>query len=176
MYLTFLFINLRCFSPFLIISSYHSGIVRVDEGWHLTSSDVVGEFVAKKDTNLCHPFGDQAFSLWLNDMQGMIYFADNKRVYHGVAARNPGLLHRSEVCHSFISLHGSYPKEMLSFWQIASKEESGSYVLPPVEDNCRLSKTMRWKTFGGFYYAVPKPCRDNPIWQKGNMYSGRQGR
>ena len=47
---------------------YHCkwNIVRMDEAWSLFSEDVIEQFLAQDlNSMLCHPFGDQTFTLWI---------------------------------------------------------------------------------------------------------------
>ena len=60
-------------------------VVRVDEGWMILSRDIIIEALNKLNTTLpCHPFGDQAVALWIQESKiNITYFSDNTRVIHG---------------------------------------------------------------------------------------------
>ena len=152
------------------------GLVRVDEGFLILSSDLVHEFMARKETLLCHPFGDQTVALWINDANNVTFFHD-PRVYHEVTSLKPEFKVQKEICQTYLSLHGAYLHEMLTYWDIVLKENRTQFWIPSVEplsDICPLSKRFDWRAMQGPPYGwEPKPCSLNPVWDIGEMHRGR---
>ena len=153
------------------------GLVRVDEGFLILSSDFIHEFLAKKRDLLCHLFGDQTIALWMNEAKDVIFFHD-PRVYHHVSANAPDFKVQREICQSYLGVHGSYLSEMLRYWEIASKESVTEYLVPPIQplgELCPLSTYFDWREMtSALYGQEPKPCRLKPVWHLGNMHRGRQ--
>ena len=152
------------------------GLVRVDEGFLVLSSDLIHAFLAKKKELLCHPFGDQTVAIWMNDIKDVIFFHD-PRVYHEVTSLKPEFKSQREICQTYLSLHGSYLHEMLTYWEIASKENATRFWVPsvqPLSHICPLSTYFDWRAMHGPPYGwEPKPCGLNPVWDLGDMHRGR---
>ncbi|XP_031574723.1 beta-1,3-galactosyltransferase 6-like isoform X2 [Actinia tenebrosa] len=152
------------------------GQVRVDEGFLILSSDLVKEFVSKKDSLLCHPYGDQAVAIWLNNRTDITRFHD-PRVIHDVTAHNPQFKRANELCNTYLSLHGSYLHENLIYWDIVQKERPQVWLpsIQPFEEVCKFGTHFDWRKMGGYPYEwEPKPCSSNPTWNTGlKMHLGR---
>ena len=143
--------------------------------------DIVDEIVKNRDDLPCHRFGDQAVALWIYDMmrrREIKWYGDMRIHHHPVAASISEFKIRKEICHTFLSLHGSFTTEMKVFNLIQEQERQtmGSvYSIPPVVDFCPyLRQDFNLKWFDPTYYADPIPCKDNPVWEKGgNFFIGR---
>ena len=156
-------------------------MVRIDEGWMILSADLVHEFLNNRDKLLCHKYADQAVAMWIYESmkrKKVAWFGD-PRIYHHppVATINQFKL-RKELCHTFLSLHGSYPIEMRVFQMIVEKERRtlGSiYSIPPVTDFCPFQRVnFNLHFFEMKYYTDPLPCKDNPVWTSaGEVFLGR---
>ena len=150
--------------------------MRVDEGFVIVSNDLAQTFLREQNkTLMCHAYGDQAMIMWINNIPGVTYFGD-PRVHHAVVNRD-NILQYEDICENFLALHGSYPAEVDSFWKhYLSKRTKKKYTIPPVTYPCgTMSKTFNYRSFGGMYHAEPRPCRENPIWNIGEFYAGRNG-
>ncbi|KAK3748480.1 hypothetical protein QZH41_017558 [Actinostola sp. cb2023] len=159
------------------VHCYTEGQVRMDEGFLILSSDLVKEFVHKKDTLLCHPFGDQTVAIWMNNRTDVTRFHD-PRVIHEVTAHNAQFRASKDICSMYLSLHGSYLHEHLIYWDIAVKNEQTEHWVPsiqPFEEVCKLGTYFDWTKMGGPPYTwEPKPCSENPTWNTVyKMYLGR---
>ena len=110
----------------------------------IVSNDLAQRFLHDQNTTLmCHPYGDQAMSMWINNISGVIYFGD-RRVHHGLAARNKKLRHDQDICGNFLALHGSYPVEIEMFWlNYLSNGSKKKYSIPPITYPCgNMDKTF----------------------------------
>ena len=150
----------------------------MDEGFVIVSNDLAQTFLREQNkTLMCHPYGDQAMSMWINDISGVTYFGD-PRVHHHLAARDHILQHYDDICGNFLAIHGSYPVEIEKFWvHSLSKDTKKKYPIPAITYPCgERSKTYNYMSFGGMYNAKPKPCRENPTWNIAEFYRGRSGK
>ena len=166
-------------------------IVRVDEAWLVLSADLVHEVLAKSNsTLLCHPYGDQAVAMWINNStKNVTYFMDNGRIVHKSAGRDQRFF-VAGVCERYISLHGSYPTAMKRFWLVSHKirkrlARAVSYHTPaitPFRQRCKHSPIFDYTGFNLKFRFEPRPCRLKPRWrliskrhggreEEGEMYS-----
>eukprot|EP00795_Rhopilema_esculentum_P006319 gene6319-11746_t len=159
----------------------NEGIVRIDEGMMILTADLIEEFLRNREKLMCHKYGDQAVAMWVyNSMKKkpVTWFGD-PRVHHDPPA---SFLYefkrREEICHTFISLHGSYPTDMRDFQKVIERERrqlGADYTVPPVADFCPYRRDyFNWQSLRGQFYAKPVPCKDEPIWvTKMTEYQGR---
>jgi hypothetical protein len=156
---------------------FFEGGIRVDEGFVIVSNDLAQHFVREQNkTLMCHAYGDQAMPMWINNIPGVTYFGD-PRVHHAVASTDHALQSYEDICGKFLAIHGSYPVEIENFWlRSLSKGTKNKYPIPAITYPCgAMSKIYNYMSFHGMYNAIPKPCRDNPIWNIAEFYSGRSG-
>ena len=151
------------------------GAVAIDEGFIIMSSDLIKNFLSKINTTLlCHPFGGQNIGIWLNGMN-VTRFGDNKRLFHLRFESKVKASKRTEICHTALGIHRSYPEEMRLYWRIYQKEDKNvSYEIPKISFPCRLPPGLNYKVMFKKYFAKPKLCRDNPIRDRGEYFKGRQ--
>ena len=153
------------------------GGIRVDEGFVIVSNDLAQQFLREQNkTLMCHPYGDQAMAMWINNIPGVTYFGD-PRVHHAVAARDQILRNYKDICGKFLAIHGSYPVEIEKFWlRVLSKGTMKNYPIPAITYPCgAMSRTFDYMSFYGMFNAEPKPCRNNPTWSIAEFYKGRSG-
>ena len=148
----------------------------------MISSDIADNFFSNRDKLLCHKSGDIAFAMWIYDImktKNITWFADNKRIHHHPPAseRMDFFKKRTEICHTYISIHGCNETDMKILHTIIKRERTyvkTNYTIPPIVDSCRFPRsTFRWDIFIKKFYAKPKPCKDNPTWSKAAEYKGR---
>lgn len=149
-------------------------IVRVDEAWLILTRDLIEEILEKRNTSLlCSPYGDQAVALWMsNSSKNVSYFMDNQRIIHKSAGKDQNFF-TSNICTSYLSLHGSYPRAMRQFWLVSHvfhESAAGSvlYNIPeiePFEKLCPHSRKFDHRGFIREYRFEPKPCSENPNWR-----------
>ena len=149
----------------------------MDEGFVIVSNDLIQHFIKEENRSLmCHPFGDQAMMMWINDIENVVYFGD-PRVYYDVSADEPILEEYPDICSNFLALHGSYPVQIEQYWRRIMGKRGGKYPVPGITYPCGdMDKTFNKTNFEGMYYADPIPCRDSPVWDIGEMYVGRSGK
>lgn len=149
-------------------------LVRVDEAWLILTKDLVDEILSKANTTLpCHPYGDQAVALWVNNSTyNVTYFMDNKRIVHKTAGHD-AKYYKKTVCEEYLSLHGVFDQEMRKFWLVWHKLYRArlNFVprynvtpLIPFKTLCRHSKVFSTKGFYPEYRYEPRPCRIHPTW------------
>ena len=149
----------------------------MDEGFVIVSNDLVQEFLREQNNSLmCHPYGDQAMAMWINNIPGVTYFGD-PRVHHSVSANDHILQYYTHLCGSFLALHGSYPVEIEKFWiNHESLPRVKEYEIPGISYPCgQQNKTYSNKNFLAMYYAEPIPCKNLPRWNISESYVGRSG-
>lgn len=156
-------------------------MVRIDEGWVMLTEDLVRTFLKTKSTLQCSRFADQALAMWIYDLmkkKTILWYGDIRIFHHPPAATISEFKIRKELCHTFLSLHGSYPIDMRVFQLIQEREQhfyGHTYDVPPVIDVCPYERNnFNWKWFDPNYYTEPKPCKQNPIWSNGGeLFIGR---
>lgn len=151
------------------------GGIRVDEGFVIVTNDLVQEFLREeKHSLMCHPYGDQAMAMWINNISGVTYFGDT-RVHHGVSANDNFLQYYSDICYNFLALHGSYPVEIERFWLTEqSMPRTKDYAIPGISYPCEgQDRTYDYESFLGMYHAEPIPCKNLPSWNISQFYGGR---
>ena len=154
------------------------GAIRVDEGFVIVSNDLVQEFIKKENTSLmCHPFGDQAMTMWINDIENVTYFGDPRVRHHIPLKSNDVAMKQNDtnLCKDFLAIHGSYPLQIERYWQsmIILAPLTG-YHIPPVTYTCGIkNKTYNKYSFRRVFYANPIPCRDSPVWNISSFWPGR---
>ena len=140
----------------------------------------MGSFLSRKDTLLCHVWESQAIGYWIKSISNITTFADNKRLLHTRSGFNSekDISLRTEICDSFLGIHQSYPEKMRAFWRVYEKENKNiTNYAPPVTYDCKYPLAMDYKTWNGhsLWFSEPKPCKDNPIWDRNGEYKGRRG-
>ncbi|XP_078354344.1 uncharacterized protein LOC144638940 [Oculina patagonica] len=151
----------------LVWGHFHcqAGITWADEAFVIFSKDIIHKFLAQDmNKTLCHPFGDQTFHLWLNNMN-KVYFHDARLHHHPPASFSPKFENLTNVCDSYIGIHGTYEKKMREF---GLNSNDGEKVLdePTIPSFSSFCRTTRFDhhMFAAPYKYEPKPCIDNPIW------------
>ncbi len=126
---------------------------------------------------MCHPYGDQAMIMWINDIENVTYFGDRRVKYN--ANKSAVILKKHhDVCAHYLALHGSYPVQIEQYWKrtLVTPRNLG-YHVPKIRYPCgdqdkRFNKT----NFEEMYYADPIPCKDSPVWYIYDVYVGRSGK
>ena len=157
-------------------------VVRIDEGFMILSSDIVTEALDKLNKSLqCHPYGDQAVALWVeNSSIHITYFADNDRVVHAATSYKPKEYLQKNICQKYLGLHGTYPTLMLKYWILTHEmsKKSFGYQIPkilPYNQYCKFNKTFDYRFFWPHVRFEPKLCKDNPTWTITNhAFIGRE--
>ena len=148
---------------------YHcstENIVYMDEAWALFSEDVIEQFLAQDLLSImCHPFGDQTFSLWINVTRLHLTHFDDRRLHHQPrAGKTEQFFFMSDFCDKFIGIHGSYPNIMPHLWTESNDGPKNITSLTLLNDNCPLKHVFDLNEIGGIYRYTPKPCLDRPRW------------
>lgn len=151
----------------LVWGNFHcnSGITWADEAFVIFSRDIIHKFLAQdKNKMLCHPFGDQTYSLWLNNMNKS-YFHDTRLHHDPPASFSPVFENITNVCDSYIGIHGTYEKKMREFGLNANDgaKDLGSLTIPSFSTFCATTK-FDHRVFISKYNFEPKPCIENPTW------------
>lgn len=163
----------------LVWGHFHceAGISWADEGFVIFSRDIIHKFLQQdKNKMLCHPFGDQTFHLWLNNIS-KVYFHDSRIHHDPPASFSPKFENPQNVCDSFIGIHGTYEGKMREFWLNSNDGVKilDGMTLPRFSSFCEYTR-FDHTVFGPKYNFQPKPCIDNPRWTRSTeMYAyGRE--
>ena len=159
-------------------------IVRVDEAWLLLTSDLIEEFLQKRNSSLpCMPHADQAIAMWINNSsKNVTYFMDNQRIVHKSAGKDQKFFTK-DVCQRFLSLHGSYPRQMRQFWLVSHvlgnrNNKNTDYnitAIQPFASLCQHSPQFDHRGFIPAFRFEPKPCSQNPKWSiSDELHRGRE--
>ena len=155
------------------------GATWLDESFYLTSKDIVQSFLRRKDILMCNVWESQSIGYWLKIISNLTTFTDNKRLLHDRSEfdSEKDLQEKKEVCHSHLGIHESYPEKMKSFWSMYEKEKKNvAYHVPPISYDCKYQIEMDYTVWHGneLWFSEPKPCKDNPIWDRVGEYKGRR--
>ncbi|XP_057302863.1 uncharacterized protein LOC130637026 [Hydractinia symbiolongicarpus] len=162
-----------------LFSGYtHCGPARIDEGYQLFSYNLLQVFYKKSDL-VCTEFGTDCVSSWVYDVmdtQNVTWFTENKRIHQHQASLDTALQKRKELCQTYISLHGTYEKEMQIFHDIVLKEEFHDYDIPRpyhvCPDHRRVNLLVELKSA-----KDQMPCGAKPVFKKDlKGWVGRQRR
>ena len=151
------------------------GITWVDEGFTILSQDIIHKFMSQnKSTMLCHPFGDQQIALWLMNIPTKLYFHDARLHHDPPASYFPKLKNVTNVCDSYLALHGTYPEKMRYFGKNSNDSAKDVHPIPNFSSYCG-TLLFDYRRFRGSYRYDPKPCIDNPSWNlQHKIYAGRE--
>lgn len=141
---------------------------------------MVESFLIRKDTLMCHVWESQAIGYWIKNISNITTFADNKRLLHIQTGFNSEkeIADKTEICHSLIGIHQSYPEKMRAFWRIYKQEKKiVTYYVPPISYNCKHPLAMNYMVWKNSkrWFSEPKLCKDKPTWDRDGEYEGRQG-
>ncbi|XP_012564874.2 uncharacterized protein LOC101237488 isoform X1 [Hydra vulgaris] len=156
-------------------------MVRPDESIILLSKDLIEKFLYQDPQKmLCHRWGGQMIGIWINNLGiNNFRYKHDTRLHHDPPAEHvPYFNNKTDICSSYIGIHGSYPSKMRSFW---NSSNFNTFINNKTLDEhcvyCKYNQTINWKLFFGEWKAEPKLCKDNPNWggMFGATYPGRQG-
>ena len=158
----------------------HLGVVRIDEGLMILSSSLVKEFARRSQTLQCNKIGDQTIAIWIYEMAKTIditWFHD-KRIFHtpSVSTVLDIFLSRSEICCTFLSLHGACVNETVQLHEVYMKEQKGDYKIPEIFDKCpNRTPEFDWNAFKtSNLHSVPVLCKTKPVWSIKERFAGRE--
>jgi len=151
----------------LVWTNFHcqAGIAWADEAFVIFSRDIIHKFLAQdKNKTLCHPFGDQTYHLWLNNMN-KTYFHDSRLHHNPPASFLLFFENKTNVCDAYIGIHGTYERKMREFDLTANDgaKDLASLTLPPFSKFCATTR-FNLRVFAAGYNFDPKPCVENPTW------------
>ena len=158
-------------------------LTRPEESVIMFSYDVIREFLNQKPNKLwCHPFADQMIAMWLEELDiGHILRHDYRIHHHPVVREMPTSKDRRYICRDYLAIHGSSPRDVLSFWK--TKGNLGPkdlYSIDRLTRSCPSTFSFDWNSLGIWQYR-PKKCITKPVWNtkkhqtKDGMYVGRLG-
>ncbi|KAJ7389237.1 hypothetical protein OS493_032705 [Desmophyllum pertusum] len=127
----------------LVWGHFHcqAGNTWADEAFVVFSRDMIHKFLAQDEkTMLCHPYGDQQFSLWLKNMT-KVYFHDPRLHHNPPASYLDKFKNSTNVCDSYIGLHGTYAEKMREFWL---NSNDGAKKVPPIANFSTFCRTARF--------------------------------
>ena len=148
---------------------YHchdQNLVYMDESWALFSEDVIEKFLAQNlRSMLCHPFGDQTFTLWINATGvNLTDFDDYRLHYWPPASKLEGFFSMTDACDEFMGVHGSYPDLMQYLWRNSNDGPKNITELTLLRNTCSFPKVFDVIGFSGIYKYKPKLCLERARW------------
>ena len=148
---------------------YHcqsENIVYMDEAWALFSEDVIEQFLAQDLRSImCHPFGDQTFSFWINATRINLTNFDDRRLHHQPrVGKTKKFFLMSDFCEKYIGIHGSYPNIMPHLWTNSNDGSKNITSMTLLNDTCPLKQVFDVNEVRGIYQFTQKPCLDRPRW------------
>ena len=168
-------------NAFLYSTLLTIGAVWIDQGFMLVSQDITERLVQRIENGTlpCSPWLDQAFATWMNDYPDIIMLGDNKRLAHDLEKMRlytgeDEMKGRKEICQTYLGIHQSYPEEMRMYWSVYQQEKKLPYNVPHLKYNCAAKRMFDHKRMLPAWNFKQKPCKDNPIWGKGEVFYGRQ--
>ena len=186
-----------CFKNFLMeipmpaLEGFHWGcvhcgqkdMVRPDESVLLFSRDIIETFLLQDPKKiLCHPWADEMIAVWSNTINLTRTFRHDKRLWHHPPVRDVSWLRNSkDICHSYMGIHGAYPKHMKTLWDNRGKYKEPTGNLVSNSKICPLTEKFRWDRLIYIWRYEPKLCITNPVWDtskqsvKEGSYTGRGG-
>ena len=144
----------------------YENLVYMDEAWALFSEDVIEQFLAQDlRSMLCHPFGDQTFTLWINATGINLTNFDDHRLHHWPpAGKINKFFSLTSVCDKHIGIHGSYPDLMSRLSMNSNDGPKNLTGVTLLKDTCSLPKVFDVNEFEGIYKFIPKLCLGRPRW------------
>ena len=147
----------------------------------MLTEDLVRDILKSRDSLPCSRFADQSLAMWIYHLmkqKPITWYGDERIFHHPPSATVNEFKVRKEICHTYISLHGTYPIEQRVYRLIDLQERQTygqKYVIPPAVDVCPYSReNFNWKWFDPTYYTEPVPCGKNPVWSEGGeVFIGR---
>ena len=156
-------------------------LVRPEESMILFSKDIIDLFLRQDpDKMLCHPWADQEIGIWKKELNLKdFYHTDIRLHHHPPASYIKKFQSMSNICHSYIGVHGTYHEHMRVFWEkrgdVSLTLSNDDRTLDNFFGSCTLKQTMDWKGFGSSYWRYPpKRCIDNPTWDTSTQMGGRK--
>ncbi|XP_068728368.1 beta-1,3-galactosyltransferase 6-like isoform X1 [Montipora capricornis] len=163
----------------LIWGHFHceAGITWIDESFMIFTPDIISKFLSQnKSTMLCHPHADQQIGLWLNGIPTKQFIHDSRLYHHPPASFNPKFNNVTNVCDSYLGIHGTYEEKMRYFGSTANDGRKEESRFPDFASYCGTTK-FDYRVLGEQWRYEPKLCKDNPRWDEGRrMYVGRENR
>jgi len=160
-------------------------IVNIDEGFLITSKDLVQEIIKRNHSLCCHPMGDQMVAMWINglDHEGydVIYFPDNGRLMH---FHNHLKSDNSDMCKRILGVHEAYPKQMHRYWSLTKdnwfsiqRDEFVKVERKAYSSYCRWPKGWDWRVLSTHWRHQPKSCWQPGVrWPELERFTFHQGR
>ena len=146
----------------------------------ILSASLVKEFVRRSQILHCNKIGDQTIAIWIYEIAKTInitWFHD-KRVFHtpSVSRVLDSFLNRSEICNTFLSLHGAYVNVAVQLHEVYMKEQKGDYSIPDTFDKCpNRTPEFDWNAFKtANLHSVPVLCKTKPVWSFKKSFAGRE--
>ena len=147
---------------------YHCSmaVVWMDEAWSLFSADVIDNFLTQDPRSmLCHPFGDQTFSLWINATGVNLTEFHDQRLHHTPrAGKMKKFFSMKSVCDKYIGIHGSYNNLMPRLWKNSNDAPKNITPVTLLRATCDGPKVFDVSKFRGIYRHEPKPCIEGFNW------------
>ena len=160
------------------------GLQRAEESLILFSRDVIETFLLQDPMKMfCHPLADQMIAKWLSALHITTLLRHDDRIHHDPpVGQSPEIFLSSDICQTYIAVHGSYPDDMKLLWTERGTTLSSGGDLEKNSLKFPVYVPFNWRLFDSYIWRYqPKLCIDDPIWDtskqmdSGTSYTGREG-
>lgn len=150
-------------------------ITWIDEAFMIFTRDIIQTFLAQNESSmLCHPHADQQIGLWLNKITRKIFFHDKRLYHHPPASFSPKFQNITNVCDSYLGIHGTYVDKMRYFGRNANDSAKNAHPIQKFSNFCPTTK-FDYRFMVRRFRFKPKLCKDNPTWNvERTMFVGRE--
>lgn len=144
-------------------------IFYLDEGLTMFSRDLVLNFLSQNPFRMrCHVFGDQQVANWINDLNldPTALYVHDSRIHHSPPASDMKqyFFELDDICRKHIIIHGVYPGDMESFWELNRKRDYAKYKPEALDSFCDRAPVFHWYAFHPPFLHKPKYCIKWPTW------------
>ena len=123
---------------------------------------------------LCHPFADQQIGLWMKNLTKR-YFHDPRLHHNPPASFMPKFKNMSNVCDSYVGVHGTYENQMREFGQRDNDGEKPAMATPDFSRYCRTTR-FDHRVFEAKYNFEPRPYIENPTCNNSTVMPAKYSR
>ena len=134
------------------------GITWIDEAFMVLTPDIIYKFLSQNEsTMLCHAHADQQVGLWLNNITERLFFHDPRLWHHPPASYSPQFADATNVCGSYLGIHGTYPEKMRYFGKNSNDSAKDVFVMPEFKGFCPYTTFDHRRIYPPNNFE-PKPC------------------
>lgn len=153
-----------------IIVGIATSFTSTKRGCCLLPTSLNASFMQDPRSILCHPHADQQIPVWINKLynhnESLANFDDRRLHLYPPAKTLEKFNNLSQVCDSYLGVHGSSPEMMLNFGRLSGDgpKSNSSLKLTTVTKTCHFPNVFDISKITGPYKFELRPCLTNPRW------------